>query len=91
METTEVQVRTKQPKRAVAVGVTAKSHFDVILSDTDCFERALSEYREASWDESAFEELSFETQDAILRRAQEIKGCQYRLQSVLGDRHRIAS
>jgi len=71
--------------------LVAPSHFDVISGDTDCFERALREYRETTWDDSSFEELPFETQQTILHRAQEMKGCQHRLQSVLGVRHPIAS
>ena len=67
------------------------SGVDMILSDTDCFERALREHRETSWDDSSFEELPFEVQQTILRRAQEIKECQHRLQAVLGVRHPIAS
>ena len=68
-----------------------ESHLDLIFSDTDCFERALREYREASWDNSSFEELSFEAQQTILRRAQEIRGSERRLHPALGSWHRIAS
>lgn len=67
------QLRAKQPQLATEGTGVLESHFDLVLSDTECFERALYEYRETSWDDSTFEELSFEAQQKILRRAQEIK------------------
>ena len=69
-------LRPKQPKPAVEVSWRSdvKPGFDTTLSDTDCFQQALREYRETSWDDSSFEELPFEAQQTILRRAQEIEG-----------------
>lgn len=85
--------KSKQPKHAVEESSRSafEPRFDMMLSDTDCFQRALREYRETSWDDSSFEELPFAAQQTILRRAQEIKGSQHRLQAVLGVRHPIAS
>ena len=85
--------KSEQTKRVVEGSrrSAVEFHFDMILSDTDCFERALREYHETSWDDSSFEELPFEVRQTILRRAQEIKECQHRLQAVLGVRHPIAS
>jgi hypothetical protein len=78
-------VESKQLKRATkGSGPSPQSHFEVILSDTECLERALREYRETSWDDSSLEELPFEAQHAILRRAQEIESRQHRLQAVPG-------
>lgn len=71
--------------------MAAKSDFKMTLSDTECLQQALGEYREASRDESSFEELPFEAQHTILRRAQEIKSRQRRLLSILESRHPIAS
>ena len=75
----------KKPKRAVKGSwrSVVESHFDTTLRDTDCFERALRDYRETSWDDLSFEELPFETQQEILRRAQEIKTCQDHLKAVV--------
>jgi hypothetical protein len=86
-------LESKQPKRAVKDSwrTALESHFDQVLSDTHCLERALREYRERSWDDSSFEELSFEAQQTILRRAQEVETSQRRLQAVLGARYPIAS
>jgi hypothetical protein len=86
-------VESKQPKRAVEgnLGSPAESDFKMATSDTECLRQALREYREASWDDSSFEELPFEAQHTILRRAQEIKSHQHRLLSVLDVRHPIAS
>jgi hypothetical protein len=83
-------LESKQPKHAVkGSSRSAEFHFDQVLSDSDCFERALREYRETSWDDSSFEKLPFEAQQTILRRAEEIKGSQRRLQAILGGRHPI--
>ena len=83
----------KQPKLALqrTPRSAAESDFKMAPSDTECLEQALREYREASWDDSSFEELPFEAQHIILRRAQEIKGRQHRLLSILDVRHPIAS
>jgi hypothetical protein len=70
---------------------SAVEHFDLTLSDTQCFERALLEYRETSWDDSSFEQLPFEAQHTILSRAQDIKSHQDRLQAIVGIHARIAS
>jgi hypothetical protein len=86
-----LQLKSKQPQRVAEGSRALESHFDLVLSDTDCFERAICEYRETSWDDSSFEELSFEAQQRILRRAQEIKDCQHRPKAVAGVRHPIAS
>ena len=69
-------LQPKQPKPAVDGSWRSEVEpgFDTTLSDTDCFQRALREYRETSWDDSSFEELPFEAQQTILRRAREIKG-----------------
>lgn len=86
-------VESKQPKRAVegTCHSTAESDFKLSLSDTECLQQALREYREASWDDSSFEELPFGAQHTILSRAQEIKSRQHRLLSVSDVRHPIAS
>jgi hypothetical protein len=83
----------KQPKRALEGNPrsAAESDFKMSPSDTECLLQALREYREASWDDSSFEELSFESQHTILRRAQEIKGRQHRLLSILDVRYPMAS
>lgn len=83
----------KKPKRAVEGSCRSipESHFDTTIRDTVCFERALRDYQETSWDDSSFEELPFETQQTILRRAQEIKACQDRLKAVVDVQHPIAS
>lgn len=69
-------LRTKRPKPSVERNWRSEvePEFDTTLSDTDCFQRALREYREASWHDSSFEELPLEVQQTILRRAQEIEG-----------------
>jgi hypothetical protein len=86
-------VEPKQPKRAVegTSRLAAKSDFQMALSDTECLQQALGEYREANRDDSSFEELPFQAQHTILRRAQEIKSRQHRLLSILDVRHPIAS
>jgi hypothetical protein len=68
-------LRLKQPTRTVEASWNSAmaSHFDQVLRDTYCFQRALHEYREQVRDDSSFEELTFEAQQAILHRAQEIK------------------
>ena len=83
----------KQPKRAVGGNrrSAAESDFKMAPSDTECLQQALREYREVSWDDSSFEELPFESQHTILRRAKEIKGRQHRLLSILDVRHPAAS
>ena len=83
----------KQPKRAVEGNrrSAAESDFKMAPSDTECLQQALREYREVSWDDSSFEELPFESQHTILRRAKEIKGRQHRLLSILDVRHPAAS
>jgi len=85
-------LESKQPRCAVEGSwrSATESHFDQRLSDSDCFERALREYRETSWDESSFEKLPAEAQQTILRRAQDIKRSQRRLQAVFGIRNAIA-
>ena len=90
---TERSREPKKPKLAVegSCRSVVKSHFVTTLRDTACFEQALREYRETSWDDSSFEELPFETQETILRRAQEIKACQDRPKEVPDVRHPIAS
>ena len=89
---TERSREPKKPKPAVEESwrSVVESHFATTLRDTACFERALREYRETTWDDSSFEELPFETQETILRRAQEIKACQDRAK-VVPVRHPIAS
>ena len=86
-------VKPKQPKRAVEGDSrsSAESDFNIAPSDTECLQQALREYREASWDDSSFEELPFEAQHTILRRAQEIRSRQHLLMSILDVRHPIAS
>ena len=83
----------KQPKRALQGNPrsAAESDFKMAPSDTECLPQALREDHEASWDDSSFEELPFEAQHAILRRAQEIKGRQHRLRSILPVRHSLDS
>jgi hypothetical protein len=83
----------KQPKRAEEGNPrsAAESDFKMAPSDTECLQQALREYHETSWDDSSFEELPFESQHAILRRAQEIKNRQHRLLSILDVRYSIAS
>ena len=83
----------KQPKRTVEGDhrSAAESDFKMAPSDTECLSQALREYRETSWDDSSFDELPFEAQHTILRRAQEIKSRQHRLLSILDVRHPIAS
>jgi hypothetical protein len=78
-------MESKRRKNAVDGGCPSP------VSDTECLRQALREYRETSWDDSSFEELSFEAQLTILRRAQEIESDQHRLQAVLSIRHPIAS
>lgn len=51
------------------------------LIDTEFLFRALLEYREATWDDSSFENLPSEAQHTILRRAQEIKELATRLRT----------
>lgn len=88
---TERSREPKKPKPAVeACRSVMESHFDTISRDTVCFRRALRDYRETNWDDSSFEELPFETQQTILRRAQEIKAYQDRLKAVPDVRHPIA-
>jgi hypothetical protein len=70
---------------------STESSLNMGLSDTECVEQALREYREESWDDSLFEELPSEAQHTILRRAQEIKNRQRRLLSALDVRRRLAS
>ena len=86
-------IEPKQPKRAVEGNPrsAAQSDFKMAPSDTECVQQALREYHEASWDDSSFEELPFEAQHTILRRAQEIKSRHHRLMSILDVRHPIAS
>lgn len=83
----------KQPKRALQGNprLAAESDFKMAPSDTECLQQALREYREASWDDAWFDELPFEAQHTILRRAQEIKHRRHRLLSILEVRHPIAS
>ena len=67
------------------------SDFKMAPSDTECLEQALREYREASWDDTSFEDVPLEVQHTILRRAQEIKSHHHRLRSFADLRHPIAS
>ncbi len=46
----------------------------LVHDDTRFFEQALQEYREAVGDYSTFLDLSIETQQQILERAQQLKG-----------------
>jgi len=48
----------------------------------DCFERALSEYREQTWDPAEFADLPTEVQREILERACRIQAADERLQEV---------
>jgi hypothetical protein len=71
-------MESKQPKRVVERTCSStERHFEMTVSDTECLKQAIAEYRETSWDDSSFEELPFEAQHAILRRAQEIKSRQH--------------
>ena len=91
--TMPIRPEPKQPQRALQrpPRSAAELDFKTAPSDTECLQQALREYHEASWDDSSFEELSFQAQHIILRRAQEIKGRQHRLLSILEVRQPIAS
>ena len=86
-------VESTQPKDATQdkPRSAAESDFKMVPSDTECLQQALREYREASWDDSSFEELPFEAQQTILRRADEIKSRHAHMPSVPDVRYPIAS
>jgi len=47
------------------------------MTDNECFEQALAEYRERTWDPDDFSDLPTDLQQAILQRAiQLLKACE---------------
>ena len=47
--------------------------------DTECFEDALHEYRESTWDDRDFKDMPPNVRHVILQRAQDIKDRETRL------------